>query len=1027
MVFGLGSQAQVYSVLHHFASTDGRTASAPLTLSDSLLYGTTLNGGSYAGQGYGTAFALAPDGSGFNVIQRFAAPPGALQPNSALVTDGAVFYGTTYASYPSGYGTVFRMDTNGQSFGMLHIFAKSDGAGPNSLALAGPVMFGTTGSGGTVNNGTVFRMDTNGNGFVAFYHFSTSDGYGPHGPLVLSEGRLYGTLAGGTGGSAGCVFALQTTATVFTALKRFTGDDGARPQAGLAVEGATLYGTTEFSGLTNGSTYGYGTVFKVNTDGSGFARLKNFQPEEGCFPVSELAISGSRLYGTTQFGGNGYTSGASGYGVIYKLNKDGSGFLVLKKFVLGDGVRPAAGLLVRENTLYGTTTSGGASDCGTVFSLQLPYAPRIMTPPAEQVAAFGAKAEFSVDAMGVEPLAYQWTFNGTNPVPGGTSSSLPITDAQISGYYAVVITNVYGATTSAPALLRLIDGSTVTNCAEADLRAAMAQGGAITLAFDGTVTLTSTIAVQTNTSLSANGHHVVISGGDRVRLFYVAPNTEFSLDNLSLTEGAASEGAAVYNDGSTVRLAHVSLLENASSRAGGAICNSGGTVVASNCLFAANRVDSLQSPACGGAIWETGGALLLQDCVFRSNRASAGDSTNSGGDTNGLPAQGGAVWSTGLLKAIGCAFVENAASGGAGAAGVGQGPLGSFSDPGGSGGVAQGAAIYSAGSMAMERSVLAGNVASGGSGGIGAAGGFGPFMGGWGGTGGEAAAALYCAGSGVLVNCTVAGNEAHGGTGGTGGTGGSYPDMGTGQIIYMGGGFGGNGGTAFGAIWAPPGLLAVTNCTVAFNSSSGGAGGRGGQLSGGWGPDAPAGASGLATGALVATNALLLNSILSANAPANSVAAPLTDAGCNISSDSTGAFSHPSSRNNLDPRLAPLCDNGGHTLTAALLPGSPAIDSATCAGGPAFDQRGFPRPVGTAPDIGAYEYGSPALLTAAGSSEALDIGVLSVPGRVCELWSSPDLVNWGPLATNTVRADGTLLFHDRFPGPTRNYYRAMLP
>jgi hypothetical protein len=62
-----------------------------------------------------------------------------------------------------------------------------------------------------------------------------------------------------------------------------------------------------------------------------------------------------------------------------------------------------------------------------------------------------------------------------------------------------------------------------------------------------------------------------------------------------------------------------------------------------------------------------------------------------------------------------------------------------------------------------------------------------------------------------------------------------------------------------------------------------------------------------------------------------------------------------------DPLLAPLADNGGPTLTLALLPGSPAIDAgndATCAAIEVnnLDQRGETRPKGLHCDIGAYEY-----------------------------------------------------------------------
>ena len=58
---------------------------------------------------------------------------------------------------------------------------------------------------------------------------------------------------------------------------------------------------------------------------------------------------------------------------------------------------------------------------------------------------------------------------------------------------------------------------------------------------------------------------------------------------------------------------------------------------------------------------------------------------------------------------------------------------------------------------------------------------------------------------------------------------------------------------------------------------------------------------------------------------------------------------------NVDPMLGPLQNNGGPTMTMALLPGSPAIDAGVAILGITTDQRGVSRPQGTAPDIGAYE------------------------------------------------------------------------
>jgi hypothetical protein len=63
----------------------------------------------------------------------------------------------------------------------------------------------------------------------------------------------------------------------------------------------------------------------------------------------------------------------------------------------------------------------------------------------------------------------------------------------------------------------------------------------------------------------------------------------------------------------------------------------------------------------------------------------------------------------------------------------------------------------------------------------------------------------------------------------------------------------------------------------------------------------------------------------------------------------------------VDPLLAPLADNGGPTLTHALLPGSPAIDAGGNDYDFTYDQRGFgyARRSGVRPDIGAFEVQQP--------------------------------------------------------------------
>jgi hypothetical protein len=80
--------------------------------------------------------------------------------------------------------------------------------------------------------------------------------------------------------------------------------------------------------------------------------------------------------------------------------------------------------------------------------------------------------------------------------------------------------------------------------------------------------------------------------------------------------------------------------------------------------------------------------------------------------------------------------------------------------------------------------------------------------------------------------------------------------------------------------------------------------------------------------------------------------------GMNGTGDQLGSTASPS-----NPLLDVLANNGGPTMTHALLPGSPAINAGTNTGAPTTDQRGIARPQGAGSDIGAFELVATALPT----------------------------------------------------------------
>jgi len=213
------------------------------------------------------------------------------------------------------------------------------------------------------------------------HSFSGPDGAIPLTALAIGRGEaLYGATAqGGTGscpGGCGAVFSLTRsagTAWTETVLYSFTGGaDGSSPTGLTLGSDGVLYGTTN-----NIASAGVGTVFSLSppaTPGGTWTQtvLHTFTGPDGGDPVGGVVQGpAGALYGTTSSGG------ATDIGGVFRLEPPASPGApwveqVVHSFSGFDGGFPSAGVVIFGGVLYGTTSLVGSFGDGTVYSLTPP-------------------------------------------------------------------------------------------------------------------------------------------------------------------------------------------------------------------------------------------------------------------------------------------------------------------------------------------------------------------------------------------------------------------------------------------------------------------------------------------------------------------------------------------------------------------------------------------------------------------------------------------------------------------------------
>jgi len=205
--------------------------------------------------------------------------------------------------------------------------------------------------------GCLFSINTNGSGYRDIYDFDTYSGVNSLSNFVISGHKMYGMASSGGDSGYGTIFSVDTNGLGFKVLLDFNDSNGAYPYGSLILSGKVLYGmTTEGSSLL-----GDGNVFSIDTNGSSFKKLLNFNGINGESPYGSLTLSGGILYGLTPLGG-GKDSGN-----IFSIDTNGNNYRNILNFDGADGWNPYGSLILSNGVLYGMTANGGSEGYGVIF------------------------------------------------------------------------------------------------------------------------------------------------------------------------------------------------------------------------------------------------------------------------------------------------------------------------------------------------------------------------------------------------------------------------------------------------------------------------------------------------------------------------------------------------------------------------------------------------------------------------------------------------------------------------------------
>lgn len=379
---------------------------------DFRIWGATGGGGP---ANMGTIYSIRPDDSHTLTPKSITGNADGINPGCVIEGPDGRLYGVNNLGGDTNKGTIFGMNTDGTQYLVMHSFSGLDGVNPLPIIRGTDnVIYGMTMQGGQFNYGVIFKINPDGTGFQKLYDFDGTTGHHPKGTLLhASDGFLYGHVSQEPDG--GFLFKIQTNGSGYAIVKNFSGIG--RISRGTPVEGpdGKIYATV----FTTAASNQIGYLYSIRKDGTEYAKLFEFNGgTNGMYPTGYLTFGpDGHIYGSTNVGG------VLDAGMVYRIRNFATGSPVIEKIL--DRPSTSRIIFISGGIIMGVTSGGGLNSKGTVFS---------MKPDGSQ---FTIKFNFGTDS-GILPnglmLHSDGNFYGTT-LNGAASNSGTIFKLSTSGVF----------------------------------------------------------------------------------------------------------------------------------------------------------------------------------------------------------------------------------------------------------------------------------------------------------------------------------------------------------------------------------------------------------------------------------------------------------------------------------------------------------------------------------------------------------------------------------------------------------------